>query len=152
MRFEPGLKLFFASLMCVGLVSSFETTALADTATPSSTSSPASSPTPMGSVTSDKTVEARAKTWFGMLQSAKIDRSQLTKTMNDALTSDKVNMVAAQLKTLGPSTSFTPIDKNQQPPYTVYRYRIGFATAALVFTFSLDPDGKIAGLYLTPAS
>jgi uncharacterized iron-regulated membrane protein len=152
MRFVSS-RHWIALLISVSFFATFQIEAAADTPSPtSSASSPTSSPTPMGAVSDDKAVQARAKTWFAMLQSTKIDRSQLTKAMNDALTSDKVQMVADQLKTLGPVTSFTPIDKTVQSPYTVYRYRVGFATTALVFTFSLDPNGKIAGLYLSPAN
>ena len=115
---------------------------------------PAASPSPQPSsstMTIDEKVLGRAKSWFAMLQSGTIDRSQLTQPMNDALTADKLTQISTQLKQLGAPASFTQIDSGPVGPYTVYHYRVGFAAGALIMTVGLDSSGKIAGLNLAPA-
>jgi len=85
-----------------------------------------------------------------MLQSGTIDRTQLDKQLNAALTDAVVKKVSAQLQTLGDPTSFTLTDKMVSGSFTIYHYRVGLATTRVYFTFTLDPDGKIAGLYVSP--
>ncbi len=118
--------------------------ALADT---QATSSP--SPSPVASP-SDMEITTRARSWYGMLQSGTIDRTQLDKQLNAALTDAVVKKVSAQLQTLGDPTSFTLTDKMVSGSFTIYHYRVGLATTRVYFTFTLDPDGKIAGLYVSP--
>ncbi len=116
---------------------------LADTPAQESSPSPAASP-------SDMQITARARTWYAMLQSGTIDRAQLDKQLNATLTDATVKQVAAQLQPLGDPKSFTLTDKMVSGQYTVYHYRVGLATTRLYFTFTLDPDGTIAGLFVSP--
>ena len=85
-----------------------------------------------------------------MLQSGTIDRTQLDKQMNAALTDATVKKVSTQLQSLGDPASFTLTDKMVSGQFTVYHYRVGLATTRVYFTFTLDPDGKIAGLFVSP--
>jgi hypothetical protein len=117
-------------------------------ASPTATSS--STPAPAASGAVDPKVLTRARSWYDMLESGSIDRSQLTKDMDAAMTPDKVSQIAANLKLLGTPTSFTQIDSAAVSAYTVYHYRVGLASGALVMTLALDASGKIAGINLRP--
>lgn len=86
-----------------------------------------------------------------MLQTGKIDRSQLTKDMNDALTPAKVETIAQQLKLLGTPSTFTQKDTSTVGAYNVYHYNVGISGGMLIMTFALDKSGQIAGLNLRPA-
>jgi hypothetical protein len=96
-------------------------------------------------------VAVRAREWFGRLQRGDIDRAQLTKEMNDGLPGDKVAQVSAFLRPLGTPQPFTLIDKTRQGKFTVYRYHLDVTGGALTFTFVLDPEAMIAGLFVTKA-
>ena len=87
-----------------------------------------------------------------MMQTGKIDRTQLTKDMNDALTPEKVAAIAQQLKPLGAPSSFAQKDSSVVGAYTVYHYNVAVSGGVLVMTFALDKSGQIAGLNLRPAS
>jgi len=117
------------------------------TASPTPTSSAVVLPTP----SDDKAVAARAREWFGRLQRGDIDRAQLTNDMNDGLPGDKAVQLSALLKPLGTPQSFTLIYKTQQGKFTVYRYHLEVTGGALTFTFVLDPEAMIAGLFVTKA-
>jgi len=131
-------------------LSTISARAASATPTPASTASP--SPTPTASVSAaDQKVLDRAKTWYGMLQTGKIDRAQLTKDMNDALTPAKVEAISQQLKPLGAPSSFTQKDLSAVGAYTVYHYNVAVSGGTLVMTFALDKSGQIAGINLRPA-
>jgi hypothetical protein len=115
-------------------------------ASPAPTSSAAVSPAP----TADNAVAARAREWFGRLQRGDIDRAQLTKDLNAALTSDKLLQISAWLKPLGEPTSFTLIDKAQHGEFTTYRYHLDVKGGAITFNFVLDHGSMIAGVFVTP--
>jgi hypothetical protein len=115
----------------------------------------AASPSPAATASlsaADQKVLAQAKAWYGMLQTGKIDRTQLTKDMNDAMTPQKVEAIAQQLKSLGAPSSFTQKDTSVVGAYTVYHYNVAVAGGVLVMTFALDKSGQIAGINLRPAS
>jgi hypothetical protein len=115
----------------------------------------AASPSPTATASlsaADQKVLDRAKTWYGMMQTGKIDRTQLTKDMNDALTPEKVAAISQQLKPFGAPSSFTQKDSSVVGSYTVYHYNVGISGGVLVMTFALDKSGQIAGLNLRPAS
>jgi hypothetical protein len=114
------------------------------TASPAPTASATVSPAP----SDDKAVASRAREWFGRLQRGDIDRGQLTKEMSDALPADKVAQLSAGLKPLGEPKSFSLLDKTTKGKFTVYRYHLDVTGGALVFTFVLDPEAKIAGLFV----
>jgi len=149
-RLRATIAMFVLALVAAASLSGTQRS-LADapyaTTPPTATSSAAASP----ALSDDKVVAARAREWFGMLQRGDIDRAQLTKAMNDGLPADKVAQVSAFLKPLGTPQSFTLIDKTQQGKFTVYRYHVDVPGSALTFTFVLDPEAMIAGLFVRKA-
>ena len=112
-------------------------------------SPPSASPTVSPAPSDDKAVTSRARDWFGRLQRGDIDRVQLTKEMSDALPADKVSQLSAALKPLGDPRSFTLIEKAKQGKFTAYRYHLDVTGGAIVFTFVLDPEAMIAGLFVS---
>jgi hypothetical protein len=98
----------------------------------------------------DAAVTARAKSWFNQIQIGTIDRSQLDAKMNAVLTDSTVAQVSAKIEALGNPSAFTLIKKMTQGSVTAYVFVVEFPTVTLYETFALDPDGKIAGLLITP--
>jgi len=143
--------LLAASCAALGFVlSTMSARAASPTPTPASTASP--SPAATASVSAaDQKVLDRAKSWYGMLQTGKIDRTQLTKDMNDAMTPAKVEAISQQLKALGSPTTFTQKDTSVVGAYSVYHYNVTVSGGTLVMTFALDKSGQIAGINLRPA-
>lgn len=86
-----------------------------------------------------------------MVQTGKIDRTQLTPQANAAFTDDVVTKVAAQLGPLGDPMSFTLLKKSSAQGLAIYDYSIVFKSATLDEEFVLDPTGKVAGLRFDPA-
>ena len=93
-------------------------------------------------------ITQRAGEWLGRLQRDDIDRTQLTPDFSQYL-SDQV-VIRANLKDLGPVLSMVPIESYQRSGITVYVFDVKFRSGALRYSFSLAPDGKIAGLLLQP--
>jgi hypothetical protein len=114
----------------------------------SSTETPATPP----SAADDAAVTARAKNWFNQIQIGTIDRSQLDAKMNAALTDATVAQVSAQIAPLGNPSVFTLSKKMTKGSVTAYVFVVEFPKVMLYETFALDPDGKIAGLLITPQS
>jgi hypothetical protein len=100
----------------------------------------------------DAAVTARAKNWFNQIQIGTIDRSQLDAKMNAALTDATVAQVSAQIAPLGNPSVFTLSKKMTKGSVTAYVFVVEFPKVMLYETFALDPDGKIAGLLITPQS
>ena len=100
----------------------------------------------------DAAIMARAKEWLHRLQTADIDRTQLTPQMNDVLNPDSAKQFAAQISVLGDPTSFTFVSKQTTGADTTYTYRAVFKLGAFNEEFSLGADGKISGLRLRPAA
>ena len=98
----------------------------------------------------DAAVTTRAKSWFNQIQIGTIDRSQLDAKMNAVLTDSTVAQVSAKIEALGNPSAFTLIKKMTQGSVTAYVFVVEFPTVTLYETFALDPDGKIAGLLITP--
>lgn len=112
----------------------------------------AASPSPAAPAQDDAAVTARAKDWFHQIQSGKIDRSQLDDKMNAALTDSMLANVSSQVAPLGNPTTFTLSRKATQNGLSVYVFALVFPSVTLYEAFALDPDGKIAGLTLSPQS
>ena len=148
MSFHVDRRLVLSVSLVVLSVVCLRATTLAATPTPASSPSPAPTTSPAAV---DQKVLGQAKSWYNMLASGTIDRSQLTKDMSDALTPEKVTMISTQLKQLGTPKTFTQLDTAAVGAYTVYHYNVGLAGGALVMTFALDQAGKIAGINLRPA-
>ncbi|HME81246.1 MAG TPA: serine hydrolase domain-containing protein [Candidatus Eremiobacteraceae bacterium] len=109
-------------------------------------------PAPTSAPGEDPAITARAKEWFVRLEKNDIDRSQLTADMSNALTTDKAAQLAAALGPMGAPTAFVYIGKTVKDPYTIYQYLVQGGQGALVFTFVLDPAGKVAGMFVKPQS
>lgn len=110
------------------------------------------SPSPAPAAASDAAVTARAKDWFHQIQAGKIDRSQLDDKMNAALTDSMVTNVSAQVAPLGNPSAFRLSRKMTQGNVSVYIFQVQFPSVTLYEAFGIDPDGKIAGLTLSPQS
>ncbi len=72
--------------------------------------------------------------------------------MNAVLTDSTVAQVSAKIEALGNPSAFTLIKKMTQGSVTAYVFVVEFPKVMLYETFALDPDGKIAGLLITPQS
>lgn len=116
-----------------------------------STAAPATPAIP-ATAADDAAVTARAKSWFNQVQIGTIDRSQLDAKMNAVLTDSTVAQVSAKIEALGNPSAFTLIKKMTQGSVTAYVFVVEFPKVMLYETFALDPDGKIAGLLITPQS
>jgi D-alanyl-D-alanine carboxypeptidase len=114
--------------------------------------SPAAAPSPTVTDAGDAAVTARAKDWFHQIQTGKVDRSQLDDKMNAALTDSIVAQVSAQIAPLGDPSAFTLSKKLTKGSVTGYVFAVTFPSVTIYETFALDPDGKIAGLFITPQS
>jgi CubicO group peptidase (beta-lactamase class C family) len=110
----------------------------------------ASAPVPTAAPGEDSAITARVKEWFGRLARNDIDRTQLTTEMNSALSADQAASLAAQLTAAGQPTSFVFLGKTKHDIYDVYQYSVICPNGSLIFTFVLDPAGKVAGLFLRP--
>ena len=106
--------------------------------------SPVAAPPPSAAVT------AKAKDWLHRLQTAQIDRAQFDARMNTALTDDIVKQAASQLGPLGDPTAFTYVEAQAAGDYVSYIYRVTFKTATINWIYTLDKQGKIAGLHAQP--
>ena len=100
----------------------------------------------------DAAIMARAKEWLHRLQTADIDRTQLSAQMNGVLNPDSARQFAAQISVLGDPTSFTFVSKQTSDAGTAYTYRVEFKGAAVNEVLTLGNDGKISGLLLSPAA
>lgn len=111
----------------------------------------AATPTPPAA---NPAVDARAREWFGRLQSGRIDYSQLDDQASAPLNSDVVLIVSLDWSALGAPLSFDEVHVDAptatSPDY-VYVYRATFRNdVALDFYFGVDPQGKISGMRLAP--
>lgn len=114
----------------------------AQTAQPSAPSSPAAQ--------IDPKVTAMAKDWLHRIQTANVDRSQLTNEMSAALTPALLQQVAAQLAPLGDPTSVSFVASQTVGAVTIYHFLLTFKTATVNEFLAIDGAGKIAGLRFTP--
>ena len=97
----------------------------------------------------DKKLLARAKSWFGQLQSGKVDRSQLaanaSSNMNDATMTNAQQMIGA----LGKPVSFVQQRSGTQGNVTYGIYLVTFENGKQVdFLFAVDSSGKVTSLGL----
>jgi hypothetical protein len=120
---------------------------------PATAASPAATAAPTAAPSASPEINARAKEWLGRIQSGKIDRTQLTKTMSDQLTDAMVTSVANQVGPLGPATKLELVQVLHQGGNTAYVYNATFAgDSSWLFAFVLDDaSSKISGLRIKPA-
>lgn len=101
------------------------------------------------SAASNAKMLARAKNWFGQLQSGKIDRSQLANNansnMNDATIANAQKMVGG----LGKPVSFVPQRSGSQGNITYGIYLVTFQNGQQIdFLFAVDGSGRVSSLGL----
>lgn len=108
------------------------------------TPTPAPGPSPSAAVTTS------AKDWFHRLQTGNVDRTQFNAQMKAAFTDDQQKQITSQFKALGEPATFTFVDSRIIQGITVYRYSVTFKSGApaCAWFYSVDGDGKIAGLLL----
>jgi hypothetical protein len=70
--------------------------------------------------------------------------------MNTAMTDDIVKSAATQLGPLGDPVTFTFVESKVEAPYTSYIYRATFKSGTVTWIYTLDQQGKIAGLHALP--
>lgn len=99
----------------------------------------------------DPAILARAKEWFGRIQSGNIDRTQLDAQMDKFLTPAMVNGAVPRLKALGDPLSFS-FDRSQPVGHgtTDYAFVIAFAKSKLDFHIGIDADGKLGAIFYGP--
>lgn len=112
---------------------------------------PAQSNVPTSAPHVDPKVTAIAKDWLHRIQTANVDRSQLTDQMSAALTPSLVQMVAAQLAPLGDPTAVSFVASTTAQGITIYHFVLTFEAATVNEFLGIDGAGKIAGLRFTPA-
>jgi hypothetical protein len=108
----------------------------------------APSAAPAATASADAAVTARAKDWLHQIQAGKIDRSQFDDKMNTALTDSMLSQVSAQIAPLGDPSGFTLSRTMTRGSLSIYVFQVVFPSITLYETFALDPDGKIAGLFI----
>ncbi len=112
---------------------------------------PAQSSAPSPAPQVDPKVTAIAKDWLHRIQTANVDRSQLTEQMSAALTPSLVQMVAAQLAPLGDPTAVSFVGSATAQGITIYDFVLTFGAATVNEFLGIDGAGKIAGLRFIPA-
>ena len=98
----------------------------------------------------DPAIRMRARDWLERLRTGKIDAGQLTSQMAAALTPSVLKNAASFLNAAGTVTGFKLTGFTHEGAYRVFTYTATTATSQMVFSFTLDPQDKIAGLFLTP--
>ncbi len=108
-------------------------------------------PAPPLAAAGDAGALALAKTLLHQAQAGEIDRSRLSADLDSTLTSGAMADMKDQLAPLGPASSFTLQSRTKDASGTTYYYRVGFANAGAYEELTLDPRGKVAGLWFKPA-
>jgi len=98
----------------------------------------------------DPAIRARAREWLERLRAGKIDAGQLTPQMGAALTPAVLRNSANFLNAAGTVTAFKLTAVKHEGEYRVYIYTATTPGTQMVFSFTLDREDKIAGLFLTP--
>jgi hypothetical protein len=111
---------------------------------------PAQSGAPFVAPQVDPKVTAIAKDWLRRIQTATVDRSQLTDEMSAALTPSLVQQVAAQLAPLGDPTAVSFVGLQTVQGIAIYHFLLTFKAATFNEYLGIDGAGKIAGLRFTP--
>jgi CubicO group peptidase (beta-lactamase class C family) len=98
----------------------------------------------------DPAIRVRARDWLERLRTGKLDASQLTPQMGAALTPAVLKNAAKFLSAAGAITGFKLAGFTREGEYRVFTYTATTATTQMAFSFTLDRQDKIAGLFLTP--
>jgi hypothetical protein len=96
----------------------------------------------------DPAETARFAAFFTALQQGRVDRSTVTDEMNAQLTAERLPDVAQQLAPLGTLQKLIFRGKVDQGVGIVFHYTAVFSQQTTPMTFSVDKNGKIAGVFL----
>ncbi|MGH7738275.1 MAG: serine hydrolase domain-containing protein [Candidatus Tyrphobacter sp.] len=96
----------------------------------------------------DNAIVTRARQLLAMLQSGRLDRTQLTPAFSSYLSDDLV--VRADLGALGRVRALVPIASTSSGAGTTYEFLVLFAKGERHFQMTVQPDGKIASLSFNP--
>lgn len=89
--------------------------------------------------------------WFGRLQAAQPDRSQLSSGLNGKMTDVIVQQLSSQLKSYGTPASITYLGGRVVNGDDVYAYILNFKTSKVREMMAIDAQGKINGIEFTIA-
>jgi CubicO group peptidase (beta-lactamase class C family) len=96
----------------------------------------------------DPAATARFAAFFSALQQGHVDRSTVTDEMNAQLTAERLPDLAQQLAPLGTLQKLIFRNKVDQGAGIVFHYTGVFSEQTTPMTFSVDKNGKIAGVFL----
>lgn len=99
----------------------------------------------------DPAITAAAKAEYERWRAGSVDTARYDAVMQVGLT-DLVRKVSLGLAVLGAPTAFVFRGKRTAPNYagTGYVYRVTTPSGAVEYVYSLDPDGKIGGIFFKP--
>ena len=134
------MKIFSSFVLALSLVPLAAGAATAPTAAPSARPTPS---VPAATI-------ARAKGWLHRLQTAEIDRAQLTPKMQAALAPAAAKAFAEKIGPFGTIETFLPTEEHHVEGNTAYVFDVGFqnGTSAYFVFETNDISGKISGLNL----
>lgn len=98
----------------------------------------------------DKAVTARARAEFIAWQSGTIDHTHYTKLASDAFTDTVIGQVSPQLKALGTLNTMTFVSAHPYQSDTIYRYTLACANGNALYTYVINGEGKIDGIFFKP--
>jgi D-alanyl-D-alanine carboxypeptidase len=101
----------------------------------------------------DPAITAAARAEYERWRAGKVEMSRYDATMRAALTDATVQQVASGLAALGAPTAFVFTGKQTLPNNagTAYTYRVIAPNGNVAYVYSVDPDGKIGGIWFKPA-
>ncbi|HEY9084520.1 MAG TPA: serine hydrolase domain-containing protein [Candidatus Tyrphobacter sp.] len=99
----------------------------------------------------DPAVTARAKATLAQFLTGALDRTQLSATMNRAMTAQVIANAKMQFASLGTPVTWIFRGKTVAGGNTTYAYHVTFSTGVQLNVYmSVDAGGKISGYLLTP--
>jgi CubicO group peptidase (beta-lactamase class C family) len=95
-------------------------------------------------------VTALVKGVYEQAAQGKLDAALFTPELARVASAQLTQGLAEVLRKNGPLKSVTLLERTDQGPNRVYRYRLGYQNASLLTLCVLDKEGKISGLTVTP--
>jgi hypothetical protein len=84
-------------------------------------------------------------------QTGKLDRTQYSKRLSDALTDIMVDQIVEAIKGLGDLKDFQFKVGQSINGDRVYRYLVSCSSGSIAMIYAVGPDGKVDGLFFRPA-
>lgn len=98
----------------------------------------------------DPAITARLRSLLLGLETANVDRSQLTPRMNAHFSPAYLTEIKSEMAPLGAPQQLLYVSKDTSAKGTTYRYRGVFAAATFNLQMGVDPSGKISGIMISP--